>query len=365
MKKEGLSTLMKRVLLLLMLVMLLVSASFLWARAETSSPAIKTLRFASQFPPTSPVSKIDKWMLDEITKRTNGSIVFTYFWSESLLKSADLLSGCGKGVAEIANVSGATSISKNPCWSTVEMPGLGKELWPVIWANYELIQTNKNIKAEFDAYNVVATRGYAPGASMIISKKSLTTLAAMKGLRCKAAGGALPKLVQGLGMVPVNVTWPETYDALDKGVIDAAYANMPLQSTYKLYEVGKYYLFPSLAHNSHDTTIVINKDVWNGLTKQQRDVITQVGREWNDQYAQLLLEQDDKWRDTAKKAGVQMVNFSQEQDASFEKTSEQVRKEWFGKYPDKPLEEVWQQLLNLYTKYEKEQKDKGYPWERK
>jgi TRAP-type transport system periplasmic protein len=333
----------------------------------TAAPAAnaRTLRFASQFPPVSPVSQVDKWMLDEITKRTNGALVFNCMWSESLLKSADSLTGCGKGVADVANAQGSTSVAQNPCWSTVELPGLGKQVWSIIWATYELIQTNPSIKAEFDAYNVVATRGYAPGDSMIISKKALNTLADMKGLRCKAAGATNPQLVEGLGMVPVNITWPETYDALDRGVLDAAYANMPLQSTYKFYEVSKYYTFPSFANNSHDTTIVFNKGIWNSLTQEQRDIITQVGREWNDKYAQLLIDQNDGWIAGAKKAGVQFVNFSKEQDETFNKVSEQVRQDWFKKYSNKPLQEIWQQLSQLNSKYEKELQDKGYPWKRK
>jgi TRAP-type transport system periplasmic protein len=335
--------------------------------AQTAAPAAnaRTLRFSSQFPPVSPVSIVDKWMLDEITKRTNGAIIFTYFWSESLLKSADSITGCGKGVADVANAQGSTSVAQNPCWSTVELPGLGKQVWAIIWANYELIQNNPGIKAEFDTYNVVATRGYAPGDSMIISKKALNTLADMKGLRCKAAGATNPQLVQGLGMVPVNITWPETYDALDRGVLDAAYANMPLQSTYKFYEVSKYYTFPSFANNSHDTTIVFNKGIWTSLTKEQRDIITQISREWNDKYAQLLIEQNDGWIADAKKSGVQFVTFTKEQDDAFNKVSEQVRQDWFKKYPDKPLQEVWQQLSQLNSKYEKELQDKGYPWKRK
>lgn len=350
--------------LVLFLSVILLLASLIQIGVAGAKTKARTLKYASSNPPTAPISVLDKWMLDEITKRTDGRLKFNCFWSQTLLRDADITSGVGKGVADFGDAVGRSTSARNPCWSTLSMPGVADDVWPVIWASYELLHTNPGIKAEFDYWNVVPTRGYAPGGDIFGFRKPVPSLADMKGKRFRCPGGALCMLVKLTGgLVAVQMPWPDLYEALDRGTIDGAFFTLQLQDAFKLYEVVKYYYHPSLGYGSFDNTMVINKNVWNSFSKKDQDIINQVSRDANNHWAQTLKSKRGEWRSICEKAGVKFFNFTPEENAAYEKAAKVVHKEWVDRWEAKghPVRQTWNQYQELIAKYEKELKEKGYP----
>jgi TRAP-type C4-dicarboxylate transport system substrate-binding protein len=327
---------------------------------------VKTLKWSSEGPPVGPEAQSQKWMADEITKRTGGQLKFRFFWSQTLLKRADSVAGVSKGVADFAHTSGIHTVNQNPFRCTMLLPGSGTNLWSLEMANYEVLHTNPDIQAEFDRWNVVPTYGKVAGTIVLPFKKQTDGLEAKKGKRIRAFGGSLSRLLDKFGMVPVQMPNSSVYESVERGVLDAAFSTWYLQDTYKFYEVCKHYYLPELGAGGHDSTTLINKDVWNGFTQEQRDIITEVSKEYNNYYVKLIIENEEKWRRVAEKNGVTVHPFTPEENAAFEKASEAVREEWINRFKekDKNVSTVWEQLQQLNAKYDKELAEKGYPWER-
>jgi len=326
-----------------------------------------TLKWAMASPPSSVFEKSNQWMADEITRRTNGKVKFDFFWSGTLLKYQDIVVGVGKGVADLGVGAGLFTSNLHPQWTTLNQVATGKDSWVMQWASYEMLQTNPEIRAEFDKLNLVPTHGYGPGTEVFVFKKPATKLEDFKGLRFRTYGEAFPKVVSTLGLVPVNLALNDVYESLSRGVIDGSFAAMVRAHSMKWGEVGKHWSTSAYCQTTADVTTIINKDVWNSFTDETRNIINAVSRESNDRVQKDLMEAEQQIRKELAAMGVQFHRFSPEVDAQYLKAARAVSEDWFTKNDAKGLKTraVFDQLMKLVAKYEKELQEKGYPWARK
>ena len=82
--------------------------------------------------------------------------------------------------------------------------------------------------------------------------------------------------INGLGGVAVPMAWGEVIPAAQQGVIDGA--DLPIVNilALKAYEVSKY--CSMTYHNYGPTALVINLDIWNGLTPAQQKLLLDASR---------------------------------------------------------------------------------------
>jgi tripartite ATP-independent transporter DctP family solute receptor len=82
--------------------------------------------------------------------------------------------------------------------------------------------------------------------------------------------------INGLGGVAVPMAWGEVIPATQQGVIDGA--DLPIVNilALKAYEVAKY--CSMTFHNYGPTALVINIEIWNGLTQAQQKLLLEASR---------------------------------------------------------------------------------------
>jgi TRAP-type C4-dicarboxylate transport system substrate-binding protein len=325
-----------------------------------------TLKWAEPGPPAGVFEKADQWFASEITKRTQGKVKFDFFWSGTLLKYQDMITGVGSGVADFGQGAGLFTPNLHPYWTTLNQVGTGNDSWVMQWASYEMIHNNPEIKAEFDKLNLVPTYGYGPGEEVFIFKKPATKLEDFKGLRFRTYGEAFPKVVAKLGMVPVNLPLTDVYESLDRGVIDGAFAAIVRAYAMKWGEVAKYWSESAYNQDCADVTVVINKKTWNSLSEETRKIISEVAREYNDYVQKSLIEAEKQERSDLMASGVQFLKFSPEVDKIYVKAARDASEDWFAKHDSKGMKTkaVFEQLMGYVGKYEKILKEKRYPWNR-
>ena len=98
-------------------------------------------------------------------------------------------------------------------------------------------------------------------------------------MRVFSGGGVWNAEVEALGMVPVSVPAPETYEALQRGVIDCVTAAPSTMVSFDWWDVAKHYIPVSMtAFNA--SAQVINLDGWNSLPPDAQAVITEAAHTW-------------------------------------------------------------------------------------
>ena len=103
---------------------------------------------------------------------------------------------------------------------------------------------------------------------LITTKKQIKTTEDIKGMKLRILGGPPTDQMKALGAVPLLMPMPDSYQALDKGVIDGMDISWEGILSFRLYEVVKYYTFAPLTTSYH--TIVMNKQKWDSCRKTFR-----------------------------------------------------------------------------------------------
>jgi len=213
----------------------------------------------------------------------------------------------------------------------------------------------------------VPTHGYTAGSNYWIFKNRLETLQDLKGKRIRTYGVKPTKIFQALGATPVTIGPGEMYESIERGVINGAQGGLILGSTFKLYEVAKYFAVPSPLKETLDITVVINKDVWKSFDQKTRDIINEVSREVNDRYVQAVMEEEQRLKkEMSAKYGVVFYDMSPEVQAAYIKAGEAFDTDWFNKWDSqgKKTRVVSEEIKKSVAKWEKVLKEKGYPWKR-
>jgi TRAP-type C4-dicarboxylate transport system substrate-binding protein len=367
---------MKKSILIMGLLMLFTFSVFSKGQVEApqqppEAPAVQEsmdLTFAYGGPNMGSFAETNQWFCDEVARLTSGKVNITIHWGGTLVAQPETLSAVGKGVADMGAAMGGPTVTQNPHWSTLSMAGAGQDPWAVMMATYEMVNTNKDIIAEMDAHNVLATHGYFPGTPILVLKKPVNSLKDLKGLRIRVATPDEAAAWASLGAESVSLAIPELYDSIDKGVVDGTVLTVGWSDTLKLAEVAPYWYRFSNNLLGGDVTTVINKDVWNDFSMETREVIDQVIKEYNDHYTESVLTLEDKvLKQGLDASAFQYEKIAGEVDSAYTKAIEDAHKSWFTKWDekkDKKTEAVWDEYQQLVRKYQEEVTTKGYPWEK-
>ncbi len=139
-------------------------------------------------------------------------------------------------------------------------------------------------------------------------------------IRCT---GTTAKLVAHWGAAPVAMPQTETYDAMQKGVVDGLMSPVETLKGWKFAEVTKYTTLNYGSAYSMAFFVVMNKQKWNALPKDIQTTIQKVNEEW--------IEKTGKSWDEIDKAG---MGICQGQRATrFIPLSKQEDERWASRRP--------------------------------
>lgn len=113
-----------------------------------------------------------------------------------------------------------------------------------------------------------------PMESGVRSNKPINSLEDYKGLKVRMSGQTQGKMLQELGAAQTMLAGSEVYQALDKGVIDAAEFSSPIVDWGMGFaEVTKYWAAPGWHQPASLLGVMINKKVWEELPDQQKTIL--------------------------------------------------------------------------------------------
>ena len=113
--------------------------------------------------------------------------------------------------------------------------------------------------------------------------KPVRKLEDMAGLKFRGHGTSA-LVVKALGGTPVPKPMPETYQMLQKGVVDGAVYPFEANKGWKLGEVTDYVTADFSAAYTTSFFVVMNKDKWNSLSPDIQKIIAEINLEWADKH---------------------------------------------------------------------------------
>lgn len=108
--------------------------------------------------------------------------------------------------------------------------------------------------------------------NFFFTKKPVTTIADMQGLKIRAQVGSIyEKMLESFGGSVVPVAFSELYSALQTGVVDGAEQPYSGYSAKKFYEVAPYYLKDG--HETSPNYVIMSELTWNSIPEADRQII--------------------------------------------------------------------------------------------
>lgn len=244
--------------------------------AGPSAAQAQQMTYSSFFPPTHIQSQLSESWCKEVETRTEGRVKFQYFAGQTLTQAKQTYESVIDGICDVGTSALAYTRGRFPVISAVDLPfgyPSGVAATAVVNELYEKLQPK-----EFADTKVMYIHAHGPG--FIHTKgKTVTKLEDLKGLKIRSTGTSA-EVASALGATPVPMPMPESYEALQKGVVDGSAHPMESNKGWRLGEVTD---SVTAAYASAYTTtffVVMNKDKWAKIDPKDQQIIEQINKEW-------------------------------------------------------------------------------------
>lgn len=270
--------------------------------AAPAQAADTTLRFAHFWPAVAGAHKelFQVWA-DTIKAESGGSLNVEIYPSQTLAKAPAQYDAVKNRIADLtATVQGYTA-NRFPLTQVVELPGLVK----TAKQGSCMIQTLYDeglIADEYGDTRPVFMFTHGPG-HLHTTGKPILKPADLAGLRIRRPTAVVANLLEAVNAQPVGMPAPESYQSMQRGVIDGVSLPWEGQLAFRLNELTKEHTEVGGLYTL-SFVVTMNKDVYDGLSADQKKVIdANSGMKWADKAGIVFDAMDTKGRAAAVEAG--------------------------------------------------------------
>lgn len=276
------------------------------------------------------------WM-EKIEKETNGKVKITPYFSNSLTPMPEKFNSTVDGIADISEGLVYANPGRFPMAEALLLPELGldtAEKASKAWWN--LYKTMPAFQKEYAGVKMLFLHA-SPKMMLATRNKEIKSLEDLKGLKVWAPGSQPAQTAKALGMTPVGMAPGEVYLALDKGVIDACWADFEILVSRRFYEVTKY-MVTNLGLNHTPFYMIMNQGVWDRLPADVKKVFEKYSGDWAVEfYGKLRDEGEHHAEDVAKEKGMKLIQLPASDIAKAKALAAPVRTDYAAKMEAKGL----------------------------
>jgi len=285
--------------------------------------------------PNTPSQKTIEKLCADITKASNGRLVLKVTTTGAIVPFGKEWDALRAKTLDFANVNTMWHAERAPAASlfTYMSGGLSSMefiMWLEVGGGNALLE---KVMKGFGAHVIPSSGIVTPPETFMYSKKPINKVADLQGIKMRTAGDGGLALAK-LGVKVVGIPYPEIYDSMKKGVIDAFEAGDPAYDvTTGVYEVAPYIYLSGSRQPMEWIPFVVREDLWNALPEDLKIIITNLSKQ-----AALLnfyeaamdeIPAIEKFR----KFGCKVSVIAPEIDAAVDKAAEEVYAEKSAKDP--------------------------------
>ncbi len=281
---------MKTARLFSLLCLSALALSMLGAPAPAAAASVE-LTYSIFFPAAHGQCQAAMAWAAEIEKRTGGEVKITVFPGGTLTKPNQAYDGTVKGISDIAMSAFAYTRGRFPVIEALDLPvGYTSGLQATRVAN-AFYQSEK--PEELNDVKVLYLHAHGPG--LLHTRKPVASLEDLKGMKIRSTGLSA-KVVEALGGVPVAKPQNETYENLQKGVVEGTFGPIEVLKGWRQAEVIKSTTECDVVGYTTAMFVVMNRGKWNALSDAHKAVLEAVSNEWIDVHGRRWDEVDKEGR---------------------------------------------------------------------
>jgi len=301
-------------------VILLIAAAFLLTAGPCELQAATTqLTYSVFFPATHGQAKAGEAWAREIEKRTNGQVKISVLAGGTLTPADQCFDGVVKGISDLGMSCFAYTRGRFPIMEVLDLPmGYPNGRTATRVAN-EFFK--KFMPKELEGVKLLYIHAHGPG--LLHTLKPVTTLEQLKGMKIRSTGLSA-KVVEVLGGVPVAMPQGQTYEALQKGVVEGTFTPIETLKGWKQAEVVKSTTDCDAIGYTTAMFVVMNLKKWNALPADVRKTMEEVSAQWIDIHGKAWDQLDEEGRAYSLSLGNKIVTLSADENARWKKAARPV-----------------------------------------
>ncbi|MGL4864168.1 MAG: TRAP transporter substrate-binding protein DctP, partial [Sarcina sp.] len=150
---------------------------------------------------------------------------------------------------------------------------------------------------------------YTAGARSVYTNKPIEKPEDLKGYKVRVMqSDTMKKMVDLMGGVGTPMAQGEVYTAIQQGVLEGGENNEVTYADLKHYEVAKYFSYTN--HLMVPDLIIINEKVYNGMTKENKEIFDKLVKESVDLEFKAWAENVNTAKKLAVENGAQFIDLS-------------------------------------------------------
>ncbi|MBW1722026.1 MAG: TRAP transporter substrate-binding protein DctP [Deltaproteobacteria bacterium] len=333
----------------------LVVGCFLLTLGAGPAGAKMTIKYGHVAPPFHGQSKGIEAFAKYVNEKTNGEIVVRTFPMGQLGSERSMAEQVQTGVIAMAAITTAVMQNYVPQAAVLDLPFI----WPsreVCYAVLDDPEWQKKLFSYLPSKGFIGI-GWTENEFRDINntKHPIRTPKDLEGLKIRVMNSPVYiETFKQLGASPVGIPFPELYNALQQGVIDAQDNPLYTSILIKVTEVAKY--VTKTEHTVTECIQIVNPDFWEKLTPAQQQIFRdaakiaiKVNRESNAKAFKKLPKLGISIEEYCEKNNVQVVRLTDEERAAFKKAVQPV----LARYRKIVGEDLFDFLMNKISEHEK------------
>lgn len=263
---------------------------------------------------------------DDIAKATGGKLKITVHSNASLIKAPDIKRAVRGGQAQIGEILLANFANENPLF---ELDGV-----PFLATSYA--QSMKLYKAQKPALDkLLESQGMkllyvVPwGPQGIYTKREISSVAEMKGLKWRAYSPATAKIATLVNATPVTIQAAELSQALATGVVDSYMSSLSTGYDTKTFESVK---------NWYDTqawlpknAIIVSQKAFDALDKPTQDAVLKAAAAAETRGWKMSQDKNQWYAEQMTKNGMKIIPPSPKLKADMQQVGAIMLDDWLKK----------------------------------
>jgi len=268
----------------------------------------------------------------EVESRSDGRVKITMFPGGTLTKAPQCYEGVVNGVSDIGMSVFAYTRGRFPLLEGLDLPlGYPDGVTATRLAN-EMVK--KFEPEELSDVHVLYLHAHGPG--ILASTRPVRGVEDLAAMKIRGTGLSA-KIVSSLGAVPISMSQGETYDALQKGVVEATFCPVETLKGWKQGEVIDYVVDTTAIGYTTAMFVVMNKAKWESLPADIRTVLSEVSEEWIGKQGQAWDQSDADGQEFVRELGKSFIELSDEQRRAFVSAVQPVLTEYVSSTEAKGL----------------------------
>lgn len=237
-----------------------------------------TLRYSSWLPANHHVNQnaMYPWF-EEITKVTEGRVKVEIL-PKVVGTAASQFDVIRDGLADVSFIVTGYTPGRFVLAEMGELSFLGNDARVFAPAFNRIYRKHMEPLNEFEGVKLLTIYSNAPG-NIMTTKKQVSSIADMKGLKLRSTGPYTTELLNQVGAIPILKSSNEAFEMLSTGVIDGSLAQRETVKNMKMIDLMQYGTLIPGGLFSAALGVIVNNDTWGRISPEDQKAIEEISHE--------------------------------------------------------------------------------------